>query len=336
MQMPERSFSSGSKYRFGFNGKEKDKDVTSDDYDFGARIYDSRIGRWLSVDPLWKKYPNLTAYSFSSNSPIIIIDFDGRDIVYFNSQGVEYKREKSATVVKTFVDVQTTVWVKGEYIPNMYTDLHPATTTSQVEVKMPDIITEKLTTNKDKDKNWISETGLDAKKFNQYDYQIAASTFLFNQSKNDASQKFVTDGGVSIPTAITKEVPDLDPTMVKELMMQETHCGTDASMNGTQDIMQVNNGIQSFQDYKPYKANYGLSNQAVPGPLLSITAGLKDLMTKGFKDGVTYDKKTGTQTFTFQGWMQAGKNYNGNGVPNYTESLEKMEATKRTSTANDY
>jgi hypothetical protein len=87
---------------------------------------------------------------------------------------------------------------------------------------------------------------------------------------------------------------------------------------------------------KPYKANYGLSNSVVPGPLLSITAGLKDLMTKGFKNGVTYDKKTGAQTFTFQGWDNAAYNYNGNGVPNYLESTKHMDATKRAPTANDY
>ena len=47
-------------YRYGFNGKEKDDDwtgTTGATYDYGFRIYDSRIGKFLSVDPLTGKYP---------------------------------------------------------------------------------------------------------------------------------------------------------------------------------------------------------------------------------------------------------------------------------------
>ncbi|MEI6765621.1 MAG: hypothetical protein WCM76_08265 [Bacteroidota bacterium] len=50
MLMQKRSSSSNS-YRFGFNGQEKDDEitgVTGSDYDFGARIYDARVGRWMS------------------------------------------------------------------------------------------------------------------------------------------------------------------------------------------------------------------------------------------------------------------------------------------------
>ena len=63
-------------YKFGFNGKEKDDEINVDggSYDFGARIYDGRLGRWLSLDPLFRNFPNLSAYSFAANSPILIID----------------------------------------------------------------------------------------------------------------------------------------------------------------------------------------------------------------------------------------------------------------------
>lgn len=77
--MPDRNYSSPS-YRYGFNGKEKDNEVTGEgnSYDFGARIYDSRIGRWLSVDPLTSKFPNETPYSFAACNPIRFIDADGQ------------------------------------------------------------------------------------------------------------------------------------------------------------------------------------------------------------------------------------------------------------------
>ncbi len=48
-------------------------------YDFGARIYDSRLGRWLSLDPLKSKYPSLSPCSFGSDNPIVFQDFNGKD-----------------------------------------------------------------------------------------------------------------------------------------------------------------------------------------------------------------------------------------------------------------
>ena len=71
MTQPGRKFTQASGgYKYGFNGKEKDNSTGEENLDFGARIYDSRIGRWLSVDPLQKKYPNWTPYAYSMNSPI--------------------------------------------------------------------------------------------------------------------------------------------------------------------------------------------------------------------------------------------------------------------------
>ena len=85
--MPTRTWSDpNAKYKYGFNGKEKDNEVTVDggDYDFGARIYDSRLGRWLSIDPLWKVYTDLSTFNFVSNNPIYLIDKDGQRIIVAN------------------------------------------------------------------------------------------------------------------------------------------------------------------------------------------------------------------------------------------------------------
>ena len=80
MLMPGRKYSSASaNYRYGFNGKELDNEVKGEgnQQDYGMRIYDPRLGRFLSVDPLYKKYPELTPYQFASNTPIQAIDLDG-------------------------------------------------------------------------------------------------------------------------------------------------------------------------------------------------------------------------------------------------------------------
>ena len=77
---PDRSYpANGSGYRYGFNGKEKDDEVkgNGDQIDYGMRVYDPRVGRFLSVDPLVSKYPDLTPFQFASNTPIWAIDLDG-------------------------------------------------------------------------------------------------------------------------------------------------------------------------------------------------------------------------------------------------------------------
>ena len=59
MMLPRREYSLDNKYRYGFNGKENDNEVKGEgnQQDYGARIYDTRLGSFLSIDPLLDKYP---------------------------------------------------------------------------------------------------------------------------------------------------------------------------------------------------------------------------------------------------------------------------------------
>lgn len=80
MGMPGRKYSIvNTNYRYGFNGKENDNEVKGEgnQQDYGMRIYDPRLMRFLSVDPLTDDYPELTPYQFASNRPIASIDIDG-------------------------------------------------------------------------------------------------------------------------------------------------------------------------------------------------------------------------------------------------------------------
>ena len=80
MLMPGRKYSIvNTKYRYGFNGKENDNEAKGEgnQQDYGNRIYDPRLVRFLSVDPITQKYPELTPYQFASNTPIQAIDLDG-------------------------------------------------------------------------------------------------------------------------------------------------------------------------------------------------------------------------------------------------------------------
>ncbi len=88
MQMPGREAPVTNSYRYGFNGKEEDDEVKGDgnSVDFGARMDDPRVGRWLSVDPLQSKYPGISPYAYVANNPIHYIDPDGRLIILSGSK----------------------------------------------------------------------------------------------------------------------------------------------------------------------------------------------------------------------------------------------------------
>jgi RHS repeat-associated protein len=82
--MPGRKMNA-SDYRFGYQGQEKDDEisgVTGSHLSFKYRIYDSRTGRFYSVDLLTKSYPMLTPYQFASNCPISGVDLDGLEYYY--------------------------------------------------------------------------------------------------------------------------------------------------------------------------------------------------------------------------------------------------------------
>lgn len=70
-------------YRYAFNGKEKTDEVYGNGnvYDYGYRVYNPRIARFLSVDPLTRKYPFLTPYQFASNTPTMGVDEDGLELI---------------------------------------------------------------------------------------------------------------------------------------------------------------------------------------------------------------------------------------------------------------
>jgi RHS repeat-associated protein len=98
MQAEHRSWSSGDWYRFGFNGQEKDNEVAGEgnSYDFGARIYDSRLGRWMSTDPLQQNYPGMSPYNFVGNMPIIAVDPDGQRIRIKGTR--QYRRQVKVAI----------------------------------------------------------------------------------------------------------------------------------------------------------------------------------------------------------------------------------------------
>ena len=77
MVMPNRH--GNADYRYGFQGQELDDEMkgngNSVNYEF--RLHDPRVGRFLSIDPLTKKYPHYSPYSFSGNKVIAWRELEG-------------------------------------------------------------------------------------------------------------------------------------------------------------------------------------------------------------------------------------------------------------------
>ncbi len=91
--MSDRKFST-LRYRYSFNGMEKDDEVKGEgnSYDFGARIYDGRLGRWLSVDAKIKAHES--PYCSYSNNPLLFVDNNGKDTMIVHFTKVDQKDAK--------------------------------------------------------------------------------------------------------------------------------------------------------------------------------------------------------------------------------------------------
>ncbi len=136
----------GSGSRYGFNGKENDNEVkgSGNQQDYGFRIYDNRLGRFLSVDPLTQEYPFWTPYQFTGNNPVMFIDPDGQEVMMplLGTSNTPMIEILTRVNVENLVKVSTEIGSKTSEIAVKTSEM--AAKTSEGEVRAPKFSPEQL------------------------------------------------------------------------------------------------------------------------------------------------------------------------------------------------
>lgn len=112
-------------YRFGFQRQEKADAVhnaISKSVDFGARVSEAKVGRWLSLDPKFKS--NESPYAAFSNSPLYYADPDGKDTLVFHrsARSESIKSGNADIYLVTFSVIQNGVERAVDGVMYMYGD----------------------------------------------------------------------------------------------------------------------------------------------------------------------------------------------------------------------
>ena len=74
----------GNTQPYKYNGKEFDTKKGLNWYDYGARHYDTALGRFTTNDRFAEKYYSMSPYQYGANSPVVNIDVNGDSITVLN------------------------------------------------------------------------------------------------------------------------------------------------------------------------------------------------------------------------------------------------------------
>jgi uncharacterized protein RhaS with RHS repeats len=105
-------------------------------YDYGFRIYNPSLGKFLSVDPLSGKFAYYSPYQYAGNTPIVAIDLDGLEDMWVHTWVYEDGTKGSMILFPTTEDGQPDPMFEyslNEYCKKMGLDRNMVPTTGVFE-----------------------------------------------------------------------------------------------------------------------------------------------------------------------------------------------------------
>lgn len=88
-------------------------------YDFGARNYDSALGRFMNMDKFSEVYAGISPYSYTLNNPVLFVDPDGNYVddsfIYQKDKNGKYKNPALIKAYETFAKSKTGMAFLGNF-----------------------------------------------------------------------------------------------------------------------------------------------------------------------------------------------------------------------------
>ena len=208
----------GVGYRFAFNGQEKDDEVFGDrnSIEFKFRIYEPRLGRFSSLDPLSNSFPWNSPYSFAENRVI-----DGNDL-----EGKEWERKIAYDIASCTFDVELNVKLQVINFSKVTSDFEAIGIMGAMQKQVGTTFTQM-----DKDRGINYSTSLEYEFINEGSIMFEKpSPFLFQLK--DVNSFINKDGLVETTTGETVARP-YGSTKINRMMAGTTIDGQNRSLQET-------------------------------------------------------------------------------------------------------